>query len=117
MLTLSDLKARRDLVAKIDWDMTPQQAYEAYQIKSIGAWKNRSLPDVYYFLVAVWNQEAKVQLVKRTLKDSEEIAEVEPPARLLADCVSAQAGDPPAYGQYPLDEGLKNWLRAELEAP
>ena len=40
MLTLEELKKDRETVSLIDWDLTPQEAYESYQIKSINSWKS-----------------------------------------------------------------------------
>ncbi|MBF0528066.1 MAG: hypothetical protein HQK55_02100 [Deltaproteobacteria bacterium] len=114
MLTLEDLKTRPDIVSSIDWEMTPQQAFEAYQLKSINAWKYRSLPEVSLFVIYVFKGQARLVLVSRTLKDTREIAEIQVPEQLLRSCVTSQGGDNPARGQYPINESLRAWLKQEL---
>ncbi len=114
MLDLNELKARKDIVNQIDWDITPQEAFETYQIKSINAWKQRSLPDLYYFLIYVYKSVSQVLLVKRSLKDSEEIAEIAVPESLVSACVTAQGGDQAPHGQYFLDDAVRTWLQKEL---
>jgi hypothetical protein len=114
MLTFDELKNRRDILESVDWNLTPQEAFQAYQIKSIDAWKYRSLPDVYYFHISVWQNEAKVVLVKRTIKDSEEIAVLPVPDDLVTASLPHQAGKPIPHGQYPMDQGIQAWLKKAL---
>ncbi|MEW5723792.1 MAG: DVU0772 family protein, partial [Thermodesulfobacteriota bacterium] len=83
MLSLEELKKDRETVSRIDWDLTPQEAYQAYQIKSIDAWKHRNLPDAYYFVIYVWKNQGRLVLVRKTYKDSEEIAGIDAPKDLL----------------------------------
>lgn len=114
MISWDDLKKRRDIVWAIEWDLTPQAVFEAYQIKSPGAGRHRDLEDVFLPIIYVHQDRARVLVVKRTYKDTEEIAEAPVPADLLARCLDAQAGRPPAGGQYPLDEAVKAWMKSEL---
>ena len=114
MLDLTELKTRKDIINQIDWDITPQEAFETYQIKSINAWKKRSLPDLYYFLIYVYKGQAKVLLIKRSLKDSEEIADIAVPESLVSACVASQGGDQAPHGQYFLDEPIRSWIKKEL---
>ena len=110
MLTFDELKERRDIIEAIDWNLTPQEAFQAYQIKSIDAWKHRAPADVYYVYISVWQNEASVVLVKRTVKDSEEIAILPVPQDLVTASLPHQPGKPIPHGQYPLDQGIRNWL-------
>jgi hypothetical protein len=114
MLTLEELKKDRETVSQIDWDLTPQEAYESYQIKSINSWKQRGLPDAYYWVIYVWRNDARLCLVRKTYKDSEEIAEIEAPAGYVRSCLSEQAGDPAPQGQYTVTGELLRWLKQEL---
>ena len=116
MLTIEELRERRDIIEAVDWDLTPQEAFQAYQIKSIDAWKYRSLPDVYYFYISVWQNEASVVLVKRTIKDSEEIAVLPLPQDMVTATLPHQPGKPIPHGQYPIDQHIKAWLREALKA-
>ena len=114
MIEFSTLGREKEILKLIDWDLTPQEAFEAYQIKSINAWTYRSLPDVCLFVIYVFKQEAKVILVKRTLKDSEEICEIPVPKDLLSACVALQGGDHAPGGQYAIDDAIKTWIRGQL---
>jgi len=113
---MAGLKKRRDLVGRIDWEITPQEAFQTYQIKSPGAWKQRNLPDAVYFHIMVDQGRARLVLVQRTMKDSQEVAEIEAPAELMVAGLPSREGKPPPHGHYPLSEPLKAWLRAELGA-
>ena len=83
MISLAELKNDKKLLSKIDWDISPQEAFESYQIKAPQSWKHRGLSETHYFQVSVYQDEARVVLVKKTYKDSEEIAEIEVPLELL----------------------------------
>lgn len=116
MMNLEELKARRDIVNNIDWDMTPQAAFEAYQIKSINAGRYRSLPDIYFFYLNLLDGADQVVLVERTLKDSREVASIEPPAALVKACVeSDDSASLIGAGQCPLSPELKAWLQEQLD--
>ena len=115
MMNLDELRKEKDIVANIDWDMTPQEAFQKYQVKSIDGWKYRDLDDVYYFYIDVWKGEARVFLMKRGLKSAEDVAEADVPGDLLKECVKRNAGDPPSRGQYPIDSRIKQWLMEQLQ--
>lgn len=114
LLSWQELKNSPPIIGLIDWEMTPAQAFEAYQIKSIDAWKHRGLEDVYYFYVSTWQGRGQVILVRRTMVDSQEIAVAPAPETLVAACLAAGDGQQYPRGQLPLDEPLRQWLRAEL---
>ena len=114
MLSLEELKKDRDLVAAIDWEMTPRQAFEAYQLKSVDNWKHRSLGTVHYFYLSTWKGRPRLFLVRRSLKQSQEIAEIQAPEHLVAACAAAQEGQDMPRGQLPLDDSLRDWLRGQL---
>ncbi|MBU2547720.1 MAG: hypothetical protein KKB20_04865 [Proteobacteria bacterium] len=110
----NELKNDREVLRRIDWDLTPQEAYEAYQLKSINAWKYRSLPETLYFCIFVWQGHSRLMLIKRSLKQSEEITEVPAPADLMAAALARQGGDDPPHGQYAIDEPIRDWLQGEM---
>ncbi len=114
MLTWDELRGRRDIIAAIDWQMTPQEAFESYQLKGREGWRARSLPQVYFFYLSVWRGQAKVLLVRRAIKDSEEIAEAPVPADLRAALAARAEGEQMPRGQIALDQAIRDWLRAEL---
>ena len=90
MLSWEELKNRPDIVGKIDWEITPAQAFEAYQIKSTTA--QRGLETVYYFYLSTWRGENKVLLVERTYVDSQEVSQAPAPTR------AGGGGGPPGRG-------------------
>lgn len=114
MLTWDELKQRPEIIAAIDWQITPAAAFAAFQIKSPGAWKQRDLGEVYYFYLSTWQGERRVVLVRRTYTDSEEIAMAPAPAEMVAQAAAAGAGTDMPRGQLPLTPELKAWLRREL---
>ena len=65
MLSWQELKQRPEIVGAIDWEITPAQAFEAFQIKSTTA--QRGLGTVYYFYLSTWRGENQVLLVERSL--------------------------------------------------
>lgn len=113
-LTWDELKALPGLIKAIDWEITPREAFEAYQLKSIDAWKNRNLPEAVYFYLSTWRGDPRVLLVRRTYVDSQDLAEAPAPAELVAEAVRRGEGLDMPRGQLPLTPELKAWLKAEL---
>jgi len=115
MLGLEELKADPQLVAQIDWHITPQEAFETYQLKSPGNWRGGNLPPVYYFYISTWQgQEPRLFLVQRSLKHSEEIAEIQAPPELLRAAVAAQDKAMVPKGQAAISRELRDWLQERL---
>ena len=115
MIDFKELIADREIINQIDWDITPQEAFEAYQIKSPGNIRYRSLPDVLYFSIAVFQGQAEVFLIKRSLKHSEQICLIPVPEDLTAACVARQGGDQAPQGQYAIDDPIRQWLHEKFE--
>ena len=114
MISFEDLKQDKTLQSQIDLDLTPQEAFQAYQIKSIDSIRYRSLPDVLYFCLYVYQGQAKLALIKRTLKHTEEICEIPAPADLIAATLADQGGAKAPTGQYAMGPALTEWIRREL---
>lgn len=114
MLNLAGLRAHRELIAAIDWEITPRQAFEAYQLKSTGNWRHGSLSPVVYFMVSCWRGENKVVLVRRSLKQSEDLAEIQAPPAMVEACCARWEGEMIPRGQAPLSDELRDWLQTEL---
>jgi hypothetical protein len=115
MLTLEELKQKPDILEEIDWELDPQEAFEAYQVKSKESWKYRHLSDVYHFYIDLWKGNAKVFLMRRSLKSAEDIAEIPLPPDLVNACLEKQAGTKPPSGQYPIDDEIRKWIRSALD--
>ena len=115
MLSFDELKKRRDTLSQIDWDLTPQKAFEMYQVKSRDGWKYRNLQEVYHFYIDVYKGKAKVFLMRRGLVHAEDVAEIPVPSDLVSESIVKQTGENPSRGQYPIDVNIRNWIRKELE--
>ena len=116
MLDLDGLKQRRDLVESIDWDLTPGEAFAEYQLKSPDNWRRGGGGQAIYFYLSSWRGRNQVVLVRRSLKESEELAVIEAPDDLVRACLEAGEGSQLPRGQVSLDERLKEWLRQQLNA-
>ncbi|MFH1058510.1 MAG: hypothetical protein V1797_07515 [Pseudomonadota bacterium] len=109
-----EIKADRELIAAIDWDMTPALAFEVFQLKSAEAWRHRGLDQAVYFYLSTWQGENLVYLVRRSLKETEELAIAPAPPELIAARATAAAGQDNPRGQCTPGEEIVAWLRAEL---
>jgi len=114
MLSMDELKQDRDLLGRIDWEITPQEAFETYQLKSVGNWRSAAAGEVLYFYVSAWQGENKVFLVRRSLKHSQELAELPVPGELVRACLRDQEGSYIPRGQCPIDQPIRRWLRQNL---
>ena len=115
MLSLEELKDDPELIARIDWFITPLEAFETYQLKSPGNWRGGNLPPVVYFYISTWKGEApRLYLVERSLKHSQEIAEIDAPADLLQAAAAAQDKAMVPKGQAAIDDSLREWLQQTL---
>jgi len=118
MLKLEDLKKQNDLIYKIDWEMTPEEAVRQYlewgnNNNTEGKYVIRSKNDVsYYFVVNTWKKTPKIYLVKRNSENAEEIAEFEMPDKIKKNFY-AHVGS--LKGVYPVEGQVKSWLKNELE--
>lgn len=115
MMTLEELKERRDILENIDWEMTPQDAFQLYQLKSAGRFQQRDPPEIYYFYVDVWlGENVRLVLVHRQIMQVEEVAEVPLDESLLLRCIEKFGGSPRSPGQYPIDGAVKERLKEML---
>ena len=115
MLDLNGLKREKELLAAIDWDMTPKEAFESYQLRSAGNWRSKDLPEVVYFYLSTWQGKNRVMLVRRHYVESEELAELALPPELESEVEAAGQGEQYPRGQLPLTGKLRDWLQRELE--
>lgn len=118
MWGLEELRRQRKILDRIDWDMTPEKAVETYLEWGTG-WSRKGefvqYPDQesFYFVIYDWEEPPGVTLVRRDMREAEEIARVPAPAEMIRRAVD-EAGRKPGVGVYSLSEELKRWLRAEL---
>lgn len=114
MHTWNEVKQDRALVASIDWEMTPALAFEVFQLKSAEAWRHRGLDQAVYFYLSTWQGENRVYLVRRSLKESEELAIAPVPAGLIAAKAAEGVGQDNPRGQLAVGPAIMAWLQAEL---
>jgi len=121
MLSLEDLKADRDLVNKIDWNMTQEKAIEMYLEWGTGWVRGNDFvstmgQESIYFVLYDWLKPPRVTLIRRTTAGAEEIAEVEVPENLFMKAWK-EDGDRPGVGVHALNRELKEWVCEALDGP
>ncbi len=118
MWDLDELKHHREIIEAINWDMTPEIAIETYLEWGTG-WSRKesfmSYPDQesYYFVVYDWEVPLKVTLVRRDVRDVEELAKIGAPQELIRATID-EGGRKPGVGVYAVNDPLKNWLKRAL---
>lgn len=115
MMGLEELRERKDILAEIDWELTPLEAVEMFDHRA-GGLKSRlqvrsSKEKHYFFCVDNWQEKPRLVLKERSIKESRVIAEIHPPGDLLEECILQYGG---RQGLFPPSEALKTWLRQSL---
>ena len=121
MLTLEELKADRELINKIDWDMTQEKAIEMYLEWGTGWVRGHDFvstmgQESIYFVLYDWLRPTRVTLIRRTTAGAEEIAEVKVPEDLFLQAWQ-EDGDRPGVGVHPLNQQLKEWVCKAIDGP
>lgn len=120
MWGLEELRVHREIVDRLDWEMTPELAVETYLEWGTG-WARKDkfvrFPDqeALYFVIYEWEKPAQVTLIRRTMKEADEIAKIYVPEDMVARAVEA-GGHKPGVGVYAITEELEQWLKKELGA-
>lgn len=118
MMDLEELKENRELVEKIDWDMTPEEAVRLY-LEWGNNWVHgkyviRSREDVsYYFVVYAWDGPPVIYLICRNSEEARELARIALPDWLREAFLDETSG---INGVYPVRGQVRQWLEAELDA-
>lgn len=118
MWDLLELRSHRDIVAQIDWEMTPETAVETYLEWGTGwsrkeGFMSHTNQQSYYFVIYNWQTPLTVTLVRRDVREMEEVAQLEAPEELLRAAID-EGGRKPGVGVYAVNEPLKMWLKAAL---
>ena len=122
MLNMQELKENRELVNKVDWNMTPEKAVEMYLEWGTGwirgnDFVSSSNDESIYFVLFDWeNDPAFATLIRRTVAGAEEIAHIEVP-RDLFDAACREDGKRPGGTVHPLNKALKEWVNAAINGP
>jgi hypothetical protein len=118
MYTLEELRGHREIIDRIDWEMTPEKAVETFLEWGTG-WSRKGDSvqyvgqDALYFVIYDWEEPPQVTLILRSARAAEEIAKVQVPAELIRQAV-AEGGRKPGVGVYAITDELKRWLQTAL---
>lgn len=115
MLDIQELKENRELVNKIDWEMTPEKAVEMYLEWGTGWIRGNDFvssdhDESVYFVLFDWeNEPAMATLIYRTVKGAEEIAKIAVPKELF-EAACKDDGKRPGGTVHRLNHELKEWI-------
>ncbi|MEM5789996.1 MAG: DVU0772 family protein, partial [Syntrophobacteraceae bacterium] len=88
MWELEDLKGHREVIDRIDWDMTPEKAVETFLEWGTG-WTRRDDfvryvgQDALYFVIYDWEKPPQVTLIRRSMREADELAKIPVPEALV----------------------------------
>ncbi len=115
MMGLEELRGRRDILAQIDWEITPLEAVEMFDHRAGGLKSRLQVRSPgqkhYFFCVDNWDESPRLLLKERSVKESITLAELPAPKDLLEECVLQYGG---RKGLFPPSEALNLWLRENL---
>jgi len=115
MWGLEELMSHREILDRIDWEMTPEKAVETYLEWGTG-WTRKDdfvrYPDQesLYFVIYDWEKPPQVTLIQRSMHDAVELAKIEVSAEFVRKAVE-EGGRKPGVGVYALTDELKKWLQ------
>ncbi len=118
--SISALRAERDIVHRIDWDMTPEKAVDMY-LEWGASWCRgndfvaKGDDESIYFVIYDW-EAPNVTLLKRSAKEVSELAKIPAEKELVVRSIE-ESGHRPGVGVYPLNDELKKWLAEALDGP
>jgi hypothetical protein len=116
MLSMEEIREKKDIMECINLEMTPEKAVSLY-LEWGAFWAHgkefiRSEKDVScYFTIDAWKTPPQVLLIRRSLREGEVIGEVEVPRALVDRAIRYWGG---RKGTYALSEELREWIRTEL---
>ena len=120
-MNLEELKADRELVNAIDWQMTPEKAVTMFLEWGTGRynykdynWINSHNDQSIYFVLFDWEGMHQATLIDRTMEGAEEVAKVEVPEDLFWEACK-EDGYRPGVGVHPLNRSLKQWICKEID--
>ncbi len=115
MWGLEELKGHREIIDRIDWEMTPEKAVETYLEWGTG-WSRKgdfvqyTGQESLYFVIYSWEEPSQVTLIQRSMREANEIAKIHAPEELVRKAIE-EGGHKPGVGVYSITEELKEWLK------
>lgn len=121
MMDLQELKARRNVVDQIDWTMTPEKAIEMYLEWGTGWCRGNDFvrsrdQESIYFVLYDWEMPRQATLIKRSMRNAEEIAKIQVPPDLF-DKACEEDGYQAGVGVHALNRDLKEWVCQLVDGP
>ncbi len=118
---LQELRQRRDIIDKIDWDMTPEKAVDMYLEWGAGWTRGNDFvrsgdEESYYFVIYDWETPPQVTLLRRDSKEVEELAKIPVDKELFFTSIE-EGGKKAGVGVYNPTKELKKWLSKVLSGP
>ena len=118
---LQELRQRRDIIDKIDWEMTPEKAVDMYLEWGAGWTRGNDFvrsgdDESYYFVIYDWETPPQVTLLRRDSKEVEELAKIPVDKELFFKSIE-EGGRKAGVGVYNPTKELKKWLSEALSGP
>ena len=119
MMTIKQLKADRQLVNSIDWEMTPEKAVDMYLEWGAGWTRGNDFvssekTESIYFVLYDWETPAGATLIRRTMKEAVEIAKVPVPKEMFEEACD-EDGRRPGGTVHRLNAKLIDWLCEQID--
>ena len=101
----------------IDWDMTPEEAVTMYLEWGNNWRKGERTPvrskhdESYYFVLNTWENQPRIDLLRRNSEQVEELASLPVPSHLQSH-VHQDVGR--LKGVHPISPEIRNWLEQEM---
>jgi hypothetical protein len=115
MMGLAQLRLRPDILMGIEWELTPEEAVEAFDHRARGLERRLQIRNSsekrLFFCVDNWHDKPRLILKERSIKQARVIAEIEAPEDLLSACVVSHGN---RKGLFPLSSELAAWLQSQL---
>ena len=121
MMTLEEIKSNRDLLNKIDWNMTPEKAVEMYLEWGTGWVRGNDFvshdnSESFYFVLFDWEEPHAVTLIHRTMDGAEELAKIKVPEELFQQAWH-EDGIRPGGSVHRLNRELQEWVCKTIGGP
>lgn len=121
MFTLEQLKKDRQLVNRINWNMTQEKAIEMYLEWGTGWVRGHDFVSYHgqesiYFVLYDWERPYRATLIRRTTAAAEEIARVPVPEDLFLRALK-ESGHQAGVGVHSLNRELQEWLCRAIDGP
>jgi len=98
----------------IDWELTPEDTFGTFE-----SWGGRervkhASERFYYFYINAWEKPPTLCLMERGIKLARILAVIAAPQELIDTCLSKHGRTQGLDRNYPIDEPLKEWLKATV---